>query len=154
VEHGGIDPAVAGAAELSPRDPDDWDTAFFRRWIERVEPHLTAPTFVTEWPASQAALATVRTDGPWPVAERFEAFLGGVELANAFQELGDARELRRRWRASSAARVAHGEPPHPIDEAFLAAVDRLPRAAGIALGVERLVAALLGWDGIARGWAG
>lgn len=151
-ESTGIDLAHAGAAELSARDAHDWDTAFFRRWIEDVEPGLTNPTFVEAWPASQAALATVRTDGPWPFAERFEAFLGGVELANAFQELGDAAALRERWVRANQARTAAGEVPHPIDEHFLAAVAQLPRAAGIALGVDRLVAALLGWDGIAPGW--
>lgn len=147
----GIDLATATTRTLSERDPD-WDTAFFRRWIEDVEPTLTTPTFVEDWPASQAALATVRTDGPMPVAERFEVFLGGVELANAFHELGDATQLRRRWQAENQRRLARDEPPHPLDERFLTALDRLPRSSGIAMGVDRLLAALLGWDAIAPGW--
>lgn len=149
-EHVGVDLALASAADLSPQDTA-WDDAFFRRWVNDVEPRITGPVFVADWPASQAALAKVRTDGPWPVAERFEAFLGGVELANAFHELTDGAELRRRFAASNAARVAAGEAPHPVDAALIAAVDRLPPTSGIALGFDRLVAALLGWDGIARG---
>jgi elongation factor P--(R)-beta-lysine ligase len=152
--HAGVDPATAGAAELSPRDGDDWDAAFFRRWVEDVEPTLEGPVFVTDWPAGQAALATVRTDGAWPVAERFEAFLGGVELANAFQECGEPGRLRRRWEAANARRVARGESPHPVDEAFLEAAGRIPRSAGIALGVDRLVAALTGVPHIHAAWAG
>jgi len=151
LEATGLDLLTATAAELSGRHDEDWDTAFFRRWVEDVEPTLTGPTFVEAWPASQAALATVRRDGPLPIAERFEVFVGGVELANAFQELGDADELRTRWTASNATRVARGEPPHPLDEAFLDAVSRLPRSAGIALGLDRLLAALLGWQGIGAG---
>lgn len=142
-EHTGIDLARCSTQDLSDRD-DDWDTAFFRRWIEDVEPHLQDPLFVSEYPASQAALATVRTDGDWAYAERFEVFMGGVELANAFQELRDPVELRRRWAAST----------HPVDEAFLSSVARMPYSAGIALGVDRLLAVLCGWDGIGRGLVG
>lgn len=148
----GLDPATCDAGTLSPRDADDWDAAFFRRWIEDVEPTLTRPSFVEAWPAAQAALATVRTDGDWPVAERFEAFLGGVELANAFQELGDAEAIRARWEHANLVRARQGEAAHPIDEAFLEAVARLPRSAGIALGVDRLIAALAGYPGIGRLW--
>jgi lysyl-tRNA synthetase class 2 len=147
----GVDLARASAAEISPVDADDWDTAFFRRWINDVEPTLTAPTFVHSWPASQAALSQIRNDGAWPVAERFEAFLGGVELANAFFELIDPVEQRRRAEATNAARVQQGEAPHPLDERFLAAVGRMPTTSGIALGIDRLVAALCGWPGIGPG---
>ncbi len=147
----GLDLATASAADLDPRDADDWDNAFFRRFVEDVEPGLRGACFVEAWPATQAALATIRTDGGWPVSERFEAYLNGIELANAFQELGDAAILRARWDAANAARARDGEPPHPIDEDALAAIARLPRCAGIALGVDRLVAALSGWDGIAPG---
>ena len=145
------DIAKLSAVELSPRDGDDWDTAFFRRWVEDVEPTLTHPVFVTEWPASQAALAQIRDDGEWPTACRFEGYLGGVELCNAFLELVDATEQRRRFLASRELRVAMGEDPHPLDESFIAAVGHLPPTAGIALGVDRLVAALCGWDGIENG---
>lgn len=122
---------------LSPAlPPDDW----FFRWVDVVEPTLTAPTIVHGYPDWQAALARVR-DG---VADRFEVYLGGLELANAFAEEFRGAELRARWEAVSAARRAAGRPPHPIDESFLAAVDRMPRCAGIALGVDRLVMALTG----------
>jgi lysyl-tRNA synthetase class 2 len=146
----GLDLTTATAAELGARPGDSWDDAFFRRWLEQVEPALPPAVFVRDWPASQAALAQVRTDGPHR-AERFEAYLNGVELANAFLELIDAGEQRRRFEAANAARVAAGEPPHPVDEALIDAVGRMPPTAGIALGVDRLVAALLGWDGIDRG---
>jgi len=145
----GIDLAEASASDLSARDGDSWDDAFFRRWVEAVEPSLRGAVFVTEWPASQAALAQVRSDGEWPVAERFEAFLYGVELANGFHELIDAREQRRRFVEANLHRAAAGEAPHPVDEAFVEAVGRMPKVTGIALGVDRLVAALSGWDGIA-----
>jgi len=122
---------------LSPElAPDDW----FFRWVDVVEPTLTAPTIVHGYPPWQAALARVR-DG---VADRFEVYLGGLELANAFAEELRASELEARWEAVSAARRAAGRPPHPVDEAFLQAVDRMPRCAGIALGFDRLVMALTG----------
>lgn len=150
-QHTGLDLFTASSPELSPRDPHDWDTAFFRRWIEDVEPHIQGPTFVSDWPASQAALARVRATPRGPVACRFEAFLGGVELANAFDELTDAEAQRRRFASSATHRRAEGLAPHPVDEAFVQAVGHLPRAAGIALGVDRLVALLCGWPQIHRG---
>jgi len=146
----GIDLATAGVAELGGVD-EGWDDAFFRLWVSQVEPTLVDPVFVDEWPASQAALARVVDRPGWPVAGRFEAFLGGVELANTFFELGDATEQRRRFAASNAERIGLGEVPHPVDEAFVEAVGRLPRCTGIALGVDRLVAALCGWTSIAPG---
>lgn len=151
--HTGLDAHTAPAHALSRRDADDREAAWFRRWIEDVEPHLTAPTFVADWPADQAALARVvgRTEGP--VARRFEAFLGGVELANAFEELTDAAELRARWSDARAQQRAEGEVPHPVDEALLDAVDRMPPTSGIALGVDRLVAVLTGRTHIDVGWS-
>ncbi|MCO4748259.1 MAG: EF-P lysine aminoacylase GenX [Proteobacteria bacterium] len=146
----GLDLATASAAELGASD-DTWDEAFFRRWVQDIEPTLTDAVVVTDWPASQAALAQVRTDGEWPTACRFEVYYRGVELANAFFEVIDAREQRHRFMAANVARLAAGEPPHPIDEAFIEAVGRMPTTAGIALGIDRLVAALAGWDGIDPG---
>lgn len=146
----GLDPATADPIALSGVD-EPWDDAFLRRWVTDVEPALTGAVLVHSWPASQAALARVRDDGDWPVAMRFEAFLGGTELANAFFELTDPVELRRRFLASNQARVAAGEAPHPVDEALIAATGRLPPTTGVALGVDRLVASLLGWSGIGAG---
>ncbi|MCA9491699.1 MAG: hypothetical protein KC621_17325 [Myxococcales bacterium] len=149
-EHAGVDLATATARELSGED-EGWDDAMMRRFVTDVEPALRGAVFVADWPASQAALARVRDDRPWPVASRFEAYLGGVELANAFHELLDADELRARFEAANRARVEAGEAPHPVDEALIAAVARMPRTTGIALGVDRLVAALMSWDGIGPG---
>lgn len=123
-------------------DPDAW----FLAWVDRVEPTLTRPTIVYDYPAWQAALAQLRG----AVADRFEVYLGGLELANAFAEELDPAELRARLAHASERRRAAGRTPHPIDEVFLEAVGRMPRCAGIALGVDRLVMALLGVEDIRR----
>jgi len=146
----GVDLAVASATDISSAE-EGWDDAFFRRWVTDVEPGITQPTLVYDWPASQAALARIRDDGEWPVACRFEAYVGGVELANAFLELTDATEQRRRFASANMARAMAGEPPHPVDDAFVQAVGHMPRTAGIAMGLDRLIAALSGWESIAPG---
>lgn len=130
--------------DLQAVEPEDgsWDTAFFRAWVDQVEPALPRRCFVRDWPASQAALAEVRDDRSPPVAQRFEAYLDGVELANAFLELRDEAEQRRRFAVANAARRAAGEPENAVDEAFCKAVGVLPPVTGIALGIERLVAVL------------
>ncbi len=148
----GVDVARAAVADLSSHEADHtWDDAFFRRWVDSVEPSLRGALVVSGWPASQAALAAVRSDGDWPVARRFEIIVDGVELANAFEELVDGRELQRRFVQSNAARVASGEPPHPVDLDLIDAVGRMPPTSGIAVGIDRLVAVIEGWPGIARG---
>jgi elongation factor P--(R)-beta-lysine ligase len=98
-----------------------------------------AVTFVYDYPASQAALARVKPSTP-PVAARFEAFSGGIELANGFHELGDAVEQRRRFVSDLETRRAAGRRVPPIDEHFLQALPSLPDCAGVALGFDRLVA--------------
>ncbi len=119
--------------------PGDDDT-FYRRWVEAIDPLLVRPTWVMDFPARQAALAEVRG----LVAERLELYLGGMELGNGFSELGDGDELRARFARSAEIRAARGQSPHPTDEGVIAATSRLPRCAGIALGVDRLVMALTG----------
>lgn len=151
LEHVGVDLATATAAELSAEDADDWDTAMLRRFVNDVEPRLAPACFVTDWPASQSALARVVDSPHGPVAARFEAYLHGVELANAFFELTDADEQRRRFVAANDERRALGLPENPIDEAFITAVGAMPRTAGIALGFDRLVAVASGLDDV-HGW--
>ena len=106
-----------------------------------VEPALGADgiTVVLDYPPSQAALARVRL-GEQPVAERFEVYVRGVELANGFHELADAAEQRRRFEADNMRRRSAGLPEVPIDERLLAALEAgLPDCCGVALGVDRLV---------------
>jgi lysyl-tRNA synthetase class 2 len=106
-----------------------------------IEPKLghCQPTFIYDYPASQAALARIR-DGDPPLAERFEIFVEGVELANGYHELADPMEQRRRFEADLEARKRRGLSEVPIDEHLLAAlVQGLPDCAGIALGVDRLL---------------
>ncbi len=131
--------ALATQAGARLRDGETWEDLFFRLLLERIEPAITArPTFLTHWPAAQAALA--RRDPADPrVAERFELYVCGLEIANAFAELTDPAEQRGRFEADRARRLAlYGGPDWPIDEAFLAALPTMPACAGIALGFDRL----------------
>jgi lysyl-tRNA synthetase class 2 len=107
---------------------------------------------ICDFPATHAALARIKPGSP-PVAARFEVFAAGIELANGFAELTDAVEQRRRFTAELDARRAAGRATPPLDEAFLAAVEHLPACAGVALGVDRLVALAGGFDGIAGAMA-
>lgn len=110
-----------------------------------VAPQLPASgMFVSDYPACQAALARI-DPGPPPVAERFELFLAGMEIANGFHELRDGAEQRRRFEADNAHRRERGLPVMPLDERLLAALDNgLPDCSGVALGIDRLLMALAG----------
>jgi lysyl-tRNA synthetase class 2 len=129
--------AVAGVRVA--RD-DTWSDIFSRVLSEKIEPNLGIgrPTLLTEYPVSEAALARGKP-GDSRVAERFELYACGVELANGFAELTDADEQRRRFAADmdEKARI-YGE-RYPIDEDFLAALTHMPPASGVALGLDRLV---------------
>ena len=105
-----------------------------------VEPHLgkEKPTFLTEYPSSLAALARSKPGEP-QVAERFELYIDGLELANAFSELTDAEEQRRRFEKDEELRRSAGKTPYPLPEKFLAELENMPEAAGIALGLDRLI---------------
>lgn len=157
IDHTGLDLAILQQRDalnaaitklgIQTATDDTWDDLFFRVWIDKVEPQLgrRRPVFVQDYPASQAALARIRSE-PWgDVAERFELYACGIELANAFLELNDPDEQRARHEADRAERQSMGAPVYPLDERFLAALESgMPPAAGIALGLDRLIALLLG----------
>lgn len=125
-------------------------------WLDLLMTHRLQPGFaadqllaVHDWPASQAALAKIRPGEP-PLAERFELYLGPLELANGYHELCDADEQRARFDRDTRARDARGLPAIPVDGALLFALAcGLPKCAGVAVGVDRLLMALLGTQRIA-----
>ena len=156
LRHVGVDPHRADAAELEnvAKDAglDGFDSFDRDDWLHLlgshlVEPHLgksadgeTRATLLYDYPASQAALARVDAAKDPAVAERFELYVDGVELANGFHELDDAKEQRRRFEQDLEERRRRGLPDVPIDERLLAALEAgLPACAGVALGVDRLV---------------
>jgi len=108
--------------------------------VEEIEPKLglRKPAFLFDYPAERGALARLKIEDP-TVAERFELYMGGVELANGFSELVDSEEQRRRFRVENENRQARGKPVYPMPDRFLAELEDMPPAAGIALGVDRLV---------------
>lgn len=146
-------PTLAAALEGHGVDADG-----LRRddWLDLLLTHRLQPAFpadqlllLHDFPPSQCALARIVDDGAGPVARRFEAFLGPLELANGYHELTDADEQRARFAADNAERHARGQPPLPVDQRLLAALDHgLPACAGVALGVDRLMSAMLGASSI------
>jgi lysyl-tRNA synthetase class 2 len=137
--------AAASAAGIRVAADDGWSDIVSRVLVERIEPKLGIgrPTILYEYPVAEAALARPAAHDP-RVAERFELYACGVELANAFGELTDAAEQRRRFESEMAEKQrVHGE-RYPIDEDFLAALAVMPEASGIALGFDRLVMLMTG----------
>src|SRR5436305_1986201 len=144
LDGGETDAAALGAAAqrrgIRVAADDTWTDIFSRVLLECVEPNLGIgrATVLDEYPACEAALARKAPHDP-RVAERFELYVCGVEIANAFGELTDPAEQRRRFEAEMAEKQrVHGE-RYPVDEDFLAALAQMPPASGIALGFDRLV---------------
>lgn len=152
VEFAGIDPfSVSGAdiaAELQRYGigvPVGMDSAPLDDWLDLVLTHVIEPrmgqglVFVRDFPSSQAALARLRSGNP-PVAARFEAWLNGIEIANGYHELADAKEQHQRFMSDNTQRRHAGLEPLPVDERLLAALAAgLPDCAGVALGIDRLL---------------
>jgi lysyl-tRNA synthetase class 2 len=132
--------AQARAVGLRTAPDDSWSDVFSRLLSERVEPNLGLgrAAILCDYPASEAALAKLSSGDP-RVAERFELYACGVELANAFGELTDADEQRRRFAEDMALKAKIYGESYPIDEDFLKALNSMPEASGAALGFDRLV---------------
>ena len=132
--------AASATGRVRISDDDTWSDIFSKVLVEHVEPKLGQGrlTVLFEYPAPEAALARTKPSDPC-VAERFEIYACGVELANGFGELTDAREQRHRFsEAMDQKQRRYGE-RYPLDEDFLAAVGQMPQASGVALGFDRLV---------------
>jgi len=164
LEHAGVDPFTTSLAELADTckrlgvsTPPGFqsatvDDALDLLLVAHIEPSLgkPKPLFVYDYPASQAALAKTR-DGAngHRVAERFELYVAGVELANGYHELADPAEQRRRFAQANQTRAANSRPTLPIDEALIEALGAgFPACAGVALGFDRLVMLATGADSI------
>ncbi len=160
----GVDPFFATIDELTACADGlgisiSWGSAEATRdeWLDLILSHAVEPklgqgrlTFLCDYPPSQAALAVVRPGEP-DVAERFELYLDGVELANGFHELVDAEEQRQRFESDIARRSELGLVQNPLDEAFLSALSSgVPPSAGVALGLDRLLMLACGVDSIEK----
>ncbi|MFU2314921.1 elongation factor P--(R)-beta-lysine ligase [Rahnella sp. PCH160] len=150
--HLGVDPLSADKTELREvaakldlsniaDTEEDRDTLLQLLFTMGVEPHIgrDKPTFVYHFPATQASLAEISTEDH-RVAERFEVYYKGIELANGFRELTDGREQRQRFEQDNRKRAARGLTQHPIDNNLLDALEHgMPECSGVALGVDRLI---------------
>ncbi|MCE7031244.1 EF-P lysine aminoacylase GenX [Lysobacter sp. GX 14042] len=155
----GLDPMTASLSELQSAFTGTVDPGGLVRddWLDLLMTHQIQAGFppdqllaVHDYPASQCALARVAPRGDVEVAERFELYLGPLELANGYHELLDADEQRRRFQRDHAVRRARGDVLPPLDEALLAALGSgMPACSGVALGIDRLLMAMLGTGRIA-----
>ncbi len=146
---------LVGLVDASPAKVtgnEDRDTWLNLLWGQQIEPHLgqAKPEIVYDFPASQAALAGIRhTPNDPPVAERFELYYRGIEMANGYHELTDAVELRNRLEQVNANRALRGKAVLPMPESLLAAMESgLPNCAGVALGFDRLLMLAVGASSI------
>lgn len=136
-----------GLNNISKLDRDGWLNILLTHFIEPYLGH-NKPTFIYDFPASQAALAKISKKSS-AVAERFEVYINGIEIANGFHELTDAREQRQRFVTDLQKRRELNLPEIPVDENFLTALDNnFPDCAGIAVGVDRLLMLLMGTKSI------
>ncbi len=132
--------AKAAGGKVRMSDDDNWSDIFSKVLVEHVEPRLGQGrlTVLFEYPAPEAALARAKPSDP-RVAERFEVYACGVELANGFGELTDADEQRRRFTQAMDEKARRYGERYPLDEDFLDALEQMPPASGVALGFDRLV---------------
>src|SRR5450432_3186823 len=139
-DRAGLAAAAAARTRVRIADDDTWSDIFSKVLVEHIEPNLGQGrlTVLFEYPVPEAALARAKPSDP-RIAERFEIYACGVELANGFGELTDAREQRRRFTLAMDEKQRRYGERYPLDEDFLAAVAQMPEASGIALGFDRLV---------------
>ena len=153
LEHTGLDPFFCSESDLSgcAMERGIHGTSLGQQeWLDLILAQVVQPslpgeciTIVFDYPAEQAALARIRADDP-PVAERFEVYLGQMELANGYQELTDGEEQLRRFERELRIRETRGEDTPPVDRALIQAMSYgLPECSGVALGVDRLLMSLL-----------
>ncbi len=138
-----VEEAFRSYAPLSMREALKQDL-FDEIMVRDIEPNLGLgkPAFIYDYPAERKALARLKAEKP-DLAERFELYMGGLEIANAFSELTDADEQRERFRQENEHRRSMGKPAYSLPEKFLHELDDMPPSAGIALGIDRLVMVLL-----------
>lgn len=140
---------AAKSAGIRTVDTDHWDDIFHAIMAEKIEPNLGqgVATILYDYPISMAALSRKKEKDP-RFAERFELYICGIEIANAFSELTDAKEQRARYEDEMALKKKLYGEFYPADEAFFMALETMPESAGIALGVDRLIMLATGADDI------
>ena len=139
--YAGIDYTAVSLAELHRLTQSTWarETCLYYLLSHQIEPKLGEGelTVLTDYPPEAAALACLVEKNGETVAERYEIYCEGVELANGYHELADAKELRRRFEEKNGERLAEGKEPYAVDEKFLSAMQTLPDCCGVALGFDR-----------------